>query len=369
MKPIMKIRMLGNFTITFQGKELTFTDFRSLQITRLFCFLSINPKNADKNTLATYIFKNSEVNRHNGIKTLIYRTRILFKEYFGIEQIIYAKGGYYYLSDAIDYQFDYRVILSAYEKFKAGIEPLEQAKLSIATYKGPLLPMVEGDIELIKLDHEITSAHAEMTIYALSSVLENNDLFSKLALSLFVDDANNDQLQVEIIQQMCEHHETDLAKRYFDVVHNSYASHLSRVAQLKIDEMIQAQHQLFNDYMQAINNDFGVYAFVCTPKEFVHLCQLRVRQMRRGKWKGFVVKISTSQASDLLLDDFIYNLRSGDCISRFSEREYFLLLNVKEKNIKNIMKRLKAYDSHLSYEYRNLASLAKKKTRTRKEAV
>lgn len=368
MKPIMKIRMLGNFTIAYQGQELSFADFRSLQITRLFCFLSINPTNADKNTLATYIFKNSEANRHNGIKTLVYRTRMLFKEYFGIEQIIYAKGGYYYLSDAIDYQFDYQVILSAYEKFKAGIEPLEQAYLSIATYKGPLLPMIEGDTELTKLDHEITQAHALMAIYALNHAYGNNDAFSKLAKSLFLDDANNDPLQVEIIQQMCEHHENDLAKHYFDVVHSSFKSHLSKVAQLKIDEMIQTQHQLFDNYMQAIDNDFGVYAFVCTPKEFAHLCQLRVRQMRRGKWKGFVVRISSSQSSDLLLDDFIYNLRSGDCISRFNDKEYFLLLNIKEKNIKKIMKRLKVYDPNLTYEYRNLASLTNKKIRTRRKA-
>ena len=152
MDSVLKVQMLGEFSITANGKSISNQDNRSHKIWSLLAYLIINHNKVVKqNELIQVLWDENDhgVNPVGALKTLFYRARLELDNLWegaGKQLILRQSNGYTWNHDfAMTLDVEEFEILS--EKLEASSEPnLEDAVQLVRLYHGEFLERLSAEL-------------------------------------------------------------------------------------------------------------------------------------------------------------------------------------------------------------------------------
>ena len=368
--PIMKISVLGKFSIEYNGHIISDDLNRSKKMWNLLAFIVINHKSAiTQSRFIDALWSNDNSNPVNALKAQLFRTREMLKP-LGLEEdgcILSSRGAY-------SWNPEYEIVLDA-EVFEELVRDAETSSLStqdkinkyleaLQLYEGDFIPKLAGEVWTIPISARYHSIYLD-AVKKLCSLLDNEndcETIIKVILKAIEIDNLDETLHCILITAYIR------CDRYKDALdhYDSATGILYRNLGVNPSEELRALYSQIMDTQKALETDLVIIqehlmensldngAFFCEYGYFVKTYQLTKRRLERLGLSTYLCLVTlqsdkgkTPELSKLdaymakLMEILKLSLRNGDVVSKYSGAQYILMLPcVNFENAEMVMNRI-----------------------------
>lgn len=362
----IKVEMLGDFSIAFDGAQITKRVKRSSKIWKLLQYLiTFRGKSIPQEELID-VFCGSDVvgNPGSALRTMVYRARSALAE-SGVryaEEMILSKDGGYSWNNAPQCTVDAEEFESLWKKAGVCVDDDERLELllkAIELYKGDFLPNSAGEMWVMPLSRWYRSIYIEC-VHAALELLTNTGHAAK------AEELSTRALQLDPFDEVIlEFHlrslltqgkfaeANDEYKRaenmFYDVLGISFSDNLrellSQIKRPVVKENISLE-ALMDEWLDGA--DFPG-AYYCEPSEFKTLFRIETRSVPRSGRTAYLVRIDTKPEINAKNGGVMGRLgmlipsvlRMGDLFTRASPSQYLLMLHsLTYENCKDLINRI-----------------------------
>lgn len=379
-----EITLLGKFSMTIDGKDITESLGSSKKKVDLICYLILN----HNKTVSSYDMfdalwpNNDNGNPESSLKTLVSRTRSMF-ESFGLYDTILTRGGFYLWNDEnADIYVDV-FELERLHKLLTTVKVLTPEadadfQRTTAIYNGDLLPTASSSdswsVPKSMYYHNLYIEIINHYISLLSAAKRDNDIIYVSRKALDIDPFDS-ELNLRLLEALTAAGRHQEALAQYNCTNNIHYTYLGVRPSDEILTFYKNLIRIENDSSRSIeavrseleSDDTGSGAFMCEYAIFKDIYQLNMRNLKRFGASMFLslVVLSPIDKNDndfLLLDKMVtdlgevikFSLRRGDTVSRYSPNQYTLLLPMVDYSTGSmVMERVKAafYKRHPGTRY------------------
>lgn len=357
---VIKIKALGKFSLSDGGNLLNDDILRSDMLKKLLIYILIHRQRliGTQELLEVLWTENEPENPIGALKNLMYRLRNVLKTVFGNEKFIVTGSSAYRWNPQIEVMLD----IEAFESYIVSARQEKNQILAMENYE-KALQMYHGDF----MDNALTEHWAMiMTTHYhslfLSSTKELADLYMHIGQyremegicmhGLKVDSAD-ERLHCSYIMSLIRQNKTELAIKSFDdatkILYEALGIRNSDELEKVQRELLKMNRGKKEGCMKTIYNDMteeenpiGVY--MCGYPVFREICRLETRKNARfgevdclllltmelkecakadnSKMERFIIKQAMKQLEDSLKE----TLKTGDVVTRYSDRQLVVLL-------------------------------------------
>lgn len=375
---LLKVNMLGAFSITFHGITLDEEQQRAKKLWMLLEYLLANRKRSNsQERLAELLWGDEDIaDPANALKNLVYRLRQFLAEKFedNATQFILFERGAYSWNNHIECELDFELFEETYRTVKSQrldeemkIAELEQA---ISLYSGYFLTHSSSVSWVIPLQKYYQRIYIEcITMY--SEILEKRKNYNEIirvcqkALSV---DSFEEILHKLIIQSLISLGKSKEALLHYEQVNELFYNELGVRPSTEITDLYRSivktayavEIDLSIIQKEIMSSDTETGAFFCDYEVFKHIYRVVARSsMRTGEAVFFALLtlIDRRHEQPVNLEDRYWNdymkllekvigdsLRKSDIVARYSPRQYVLILPaITYENSKMVLGRLVSY--------------------------
>jgi len=351
-KTVLRVELLGGFTIICNGKHITEQARKSSKVWRLLQYLITNRYRSvsQDELLEVFCDEDLQVNPGSVLRTMVYRARGALEK-SGLdcaENLIIAKSGGYSWNNTIECTTDIEEFESLIKK--AGAEGLDNRnKLDLllraaALYKGDFLPNSTSDLWVIPL------VRYYRTLY-LGCVHDAVDLLDGFGQNTEAEELCTRALCIDPFdEQLIEHHlralitqdKADEALRvykkmetmFYDVLGVNFSDNLrSLYSKIQYQET-KSQMTLEELLEEWISDADYPGAYYCDASIFKALFQIEARSVPRSGRTAFIIRFDTKHDPKGKDGGIMKQLgmaiprclRMGDLFTRSSPSQYMILL-------------------------------------------
>ena len=369
---IMKIYMLGDFTITCGKIELTEKDSRASKIWRLIQYLILQRHRfVSHNELIDVLCSDEDIrNPANTLRTMIYRARALLAKggFDTPEEMILSKSGGYNWNNKVHYIVDVEELEAAYEEANNCTEKSAQldALLKVTEiYRGDFLPESAGERWVLPYGRKYRSLYISCVHKALKLLIESGRLSEAEELcsrALRIDPFDEKILEYRLRSLIALGKNTEAYDEYrsmetmfYEIMGVRFSEDLRKLHNQIIRPAVNEElslEEMLEDWLKGV--DFPG-AFYCDLSVFRAVYQIESRNAYRlsNAYKSakstFIVRIDTKQevgerrvgVMKQLGMVIPASLRRGDLFTRASPNQYLLMFkNLSYENCKMLVDRI-----------------------------
>ena len=355
----LKVNMLGEFTIEYNGKVITDREGRSKKLWLFIEYLmTFRGREISQNDLIDLLWPDEKNgNPANTLKTLVHRARTLLDtlDFFDAKDMIIYRRGTYAWNSAIDMVVDLDVFEAHIkEAEKEGITAehrLHEIMTAIEMYKGDFLPRLSLESWAVP----ISTYYHTMYIKAVSNVIDilagikDWEAIIGITQKAIEIDPYDEKLHYHLIQALVNTKNQQIAKNHYESVKKMFFERFGVAPSDEFNSLykkvIRTVHQTENnievirDALGEREHDSG--AFYCEYEVFKEIYQLEVRNSARTGQAIFILLISVtdskgntpgqrqlSSAMSKLLLTVNESLRRGDVYTKYSPSQYLIMLQM-----------------------------------------
>ncbi len=366
-----KITMLGGFTLTSDGNQISDKANRTHKLWNVLAYLIYHRDRMVPQAEFIDQFWPDEtgVTPANALKTQFYRIRAMLEPVFGpdFQPILSQRGGYEW-NPAIETEVD----LDQFAELFLKVSQPDASKSKRKTLLRDILQLYRGDF-LPKLSSNrwtvpITAKYHDMyleSVIRYSTILEEEGLYEEMvavAQRAVTIDALDERLHTLIVRGLLNQGKHTAALTHYDYATDLLYRSLG-VQQWKdlreLYDKIMETEQAFETDLTVIQHDLQETAriegaFLCAYGMFREIYRLEARRHARSHDNIQVALITVSspdgsipqqkvlnRTMDQLLEVIMQTLRSGDVLSRYSGAQYVIMLpGATQEDSKMIINRL-----------------------------
>lgn len=351
------VTMFGGFEITVNGKTLNDNVNRSHKLWELLSYLIINRKrNISRVELIEQFWADeSQSNPVNALKTLLHRIRATLEPLFGGDvNPILSHVGICSWNPEIECTLDIEIVQELYDRTLqpeiSEDEKLECYERIFNLYKGDLLPKLHDHLWVISLQAYYHSIYVSM-IKSYAAILESREQYQEMSAvctrATQIESLDED-IYYLLISALIKLGETTAALNQY----NAVVEHLYRSFGIRPSARLRGLYDTIMNLNRPPESDIDLVeadlrevasqsgAYFCEYDFFRAAYQVDSRRMQRG---GICVHIAMLTLSSngkttvipAVWDDMmkiaqkaiIKSLRVGDIVSRYSEKQFIVLLH------------------------------------------
>lgn len=378
----LKVSMFGEFTIKAGDLIIDNQINNSKKITSLLSFLLLSAgKSTSIYELFETIWPESEQDTPaNGLKTLLYRLRMVFKNCHlpFYKEIILVRNGTYRFNPEIPCEIDaLNFEQSCNTLFSNSTMPKEKETLLkhvISLYKGEFLPICSTEEWVIRQNLYYKSLYLKC-IYALIDILKeqkNNPAITEYCRLALIHEPFDEHIHYHLILSLINQARYAEAKKQYKYVSQQFYNTMgvtpSESFQLLYQKILNSEKHK-NTNLSFITKNLNEHnhisgAFFCDYGIFKYIYQLQARLASRYDSSAFLVLITLSTKSNpknvnlisIAMEQFLITLqtclRKNDVVTRYSRSQVLLILcSKKEHNCRLVIGRVldqfkKIYPNH-----------------------
>ena len=180
MKPVLKVQMFGEFSISVDGKSISNHDNRSRKIWSLLAYLILNHDKVIKQSELIQILWDEDdrgVNPVGALKTLFYRARTELDNLWdgAGKQLIVSQGNGYTWNDDIPMTLDVETFEELGERLSAQTEDnLEDAVALVRLHRGEFLERLSTELWVMPITAYYHNAYNFHLLRIMPTLLEEN---------------------------------------------------------------------------------------------------------------------------------------------------------------------------------------------------
>lgn len=355
-KDLIKVKMLGDFSIEYKGQTLGESAFHSKKSRLLLAYMIYNrSREIAPQELIDLLWsdKDKEVNGKGSLKTAFYRVRSILDELDEDcgHRFILNKNGVYSWNNRIPLELDTEVFEEQCYQAEASQDLNDRLNISqnvLAEYDGLFLNGLENNSWVKHLMDYYSNLYLDAA-YKGIEFLEANGLSDSVIFfcrKAIARDPYNQSLYAHLIRNLIENNDRKEAAAQYNII----SEKLGETFGIQPDEELR---ELYKDAVQSLNEDIisfdEVYeqlqeqnirrgALVCDYDFFKILHHSAARAISRtgeayhlvlltlsGKEKE-MAKHSLARAMDNMQDILRSNLRAGDSVTRCSKSQFIVML-------------------------------------------
>ena len=353
----MKVKMLGQFEISYKGVVLNVDTIRSNMIELLLVYLLMNRhKEVLTTEMAEVLWREEESDNPLGaLKNLMYRLRRLLKETFGEEDIFITGRGSYTFNPSIDVEID----IDVFEKELNQVEMVEHSQQKVklisalSLYKGEFLPKQIKHHWILQQNVYYQSLYNN-SLKVLLSILENDCEYiemEKWCIQALKYDSLDEMIHYRFMVSLIKQGKNQLAMDHYLLMKQRLFDELGVLPNEGLQTLYQTLLRKDNDRQLDLvviqqdlkENKLVNEAFFCDYSIFKEIYRLEARRLERfgisvycclitcdvtlpipqtSKLYASTMKKIMEELKELLLHD----LRVGDVIANYSKSQYVCLL-------------------------------------------
>lgn len=350
------VHMLGEFSITYNGKTISSQSKRSKKIWQFLEYiLAYNGKDIPEDTIIDLLWPDDTKSSSpaNALKTLLHRTRELLSALElpdTMEPIIRKRNTYSWNSklpleiDTAEFDRNAIAAMNASDP-KARLEHLLRA---IELYKGDFIPgdnMEPWAVPLVTYYHSSYLKIVHDAISALESQKRYNEILNIATFASSLD-PYDEQLHYYIIVSLLHTGKQQAALKQYqfvtDLMYNEFGVNPSKRI-MELYEQINRRDNTESQDLDAIKEDLKETAaeqgaYYCEYSVFKHICHIQTRTAMRSPLPACLgifslgLNLDTEDPTEIsaimkrLGKVIQHSLRKGDVYTRYSVTQYLVLL-------------------------------------------
>ncbi len=354
-KPIFKISMLGEFTISVGTNSISDQSNHSKKIWNLLEYLIIHRnKEVSQNELIELLWDDEEGSNPTGaLKTLVHRARALLKSLdYKEEQIILQRRGTYSWNPEILCIVDVDEFERLHKEGSNGKDKDEKLKKyyqAFALYKGDFLPKTSFEPWIVPINAYYHSLYLKL-VHELIELLEDAKEYSKMieicSQAISIDPYDEDIHYHLILSLYRSGNQRAAIQQYStttDLLFSKFGVTPSDELKLLYREILKTSKHIEND-LETIKSNLKEHkkengAFFCEYEFFKDIYRLEARAAERTGNSIYLCLITIltvsgntpelsllNKSMDQLKVTIIDSLRLSDIFSRYSISQYILML-------------------------------------------
>ncbi|MFR7590452.1 MAG: BTAD domain-containing putative transcriptional regulator [Longibaculum sp.] len=338
----INVTMFKCFTVQIEDKVMDTNDIKSDKLVKLFAYLLYHHKrNILSSELEDMLWMYEEVNNPLGaLKNLIYRLRVLLKNYFFIDDFIMTGSGTYSINK------DYCIHIDTLEFEKMIDKPKTEKDYQniLSLYKGKYMIEITDDHRIItKRSYYHSLFIDDMIDYAYQLKKQQDYLKMEKVLRQVINIEQYEEslyrLLIESLYYQKHYHEA--MKMYKETI-----AFLHKTLGIKpSQEMIELCHLLQKENCQEVDivqiqkdiQENSPGAFDCEFETFKDICKIQARLMGRLGYQNHVCLLSLNTSDHQYINEIekymqmihkalSERLRKGDVFSRIGKNQFAILL-------------------------------------------
>jgi DNA-binding SARP family transcriptional activator len=356
----LHVQMLGDFAIHYDGETVLSGYSRNNKAIYLLQYLLTHRgRGINRDTLMEVLYGHEETeNPANALKLIVHRLRRLLLS-FGLpdqEYVFFKNGKYGWNIDIpceVDTELFQKILKEADQKSMSPEQRIDHYKKAISLYGGDFLPSLSTEDWVAPLAVHYQDQCISCIRKACRLLEESDDPATMLqitghAASIF---PYNEEIQLLKIQSL---HRT---KRYkealatyeatVEMLYNEFGVSPSEELLSVYREMttdLQEISASVNDIKEAIKEDTNENgAYYCNFQNFADTYRLIVRSMERSGMSAFLALCTVDPPDGIhaLRNAIKDSLRRGDFFSRYSTKQYLMLLmGINQENCDIVFRRI-----------------------------
>lgn len=368
---ILKINMLGEFSLTYNGKTISDQSNRSKKLWVLLEYLiTFRDKEISQNDLVDLLWPDDEIsNPINTLKTLLHRARASVAElgFSGGKDLVVARRGTYAWNTSIPLWVDADQFDTYCHEAETVSEPNHKLELllkALDLYKGDFLPKSSLEPWAVPISTYYHSQYIK-TVHDTLQLLNESKLYTDaiaVCQKAVVIDPYEESFHKELIQALVRTNSPQAALKHYEYVTELF---FDQFGVTPSDELTAIYREIVRTE-SAVELDLGVIktnlaeaervpgAFFCEYEFFKDIYKLSARSCARN---GQVIQIALltvenrvgetlekkqlKLAMNHLKDIVAVSLRRGDVFTRCSISQYLLMLPAASlENSQNVLDRI-----------------------------
>lgn len=352
---VLKINMLGEFSMSYEGKMINEQSRRSRKMWALMQYMvTYHEREISQNELIELLWPKGDIENPVGaLKTQLYRLRTVL-DTLGIpgDNIIVNSMGTYAFNNKLDYEIDFNVFEDTY---KRGVEALsDKEKLNcflqaLELYKGDFLHKSSNEQWVTPLNayyHSIFLRIVHESTEILFSFNQFKDVITICRKAIIIDQFD-EAIHIMLIKALLEQGDKQAAKTHYtyvmDLYYNQHAINPSPNLVAMYSDIMRSEN-MNEANVSAIKSELAEKedaegAFLCEYDAFKHIYRLEVRESERSGRTSFIALISVTgrdntqltpkqinKTMEKLVAAINSSMRTSDVFARYSASQFVLLL-------------------------------------------
>ncbi len=387
---ILKINMLGEFSITYKNKIINEKSRRAKKMLTLLQYLiTYHNREISQSELIELLWaENSSENPTGALKTSLHRLRAMLSELELPEgqDIIVNSAGTYAFNNALECEIDFDIFESLYKKSVQALSEKEKTALylkAIEIYKGDFLPKAGDDAWVAPMNKYYHALYVRIVREAVA-ILERHkryeDIIGICRKAILIEKLD-DSIHYNLIKSLLAIGDKSAAKAHYsyvmDLFYNQNGINPSPELVALYEQTLENENALNVDLDSVkeilYEKDEIAGAFFCEYEFFKHIYQLEIRDAERYARPVHICLITVTDKNGMLPDPRELNktmnkligcikmsLRSRDVFARYSASQFIILLpNINGSDCETVLGRINSRytaenpksESVLNYKY------------------
>ncbi len=357
MEGKLQVKMLGGFSIEWNGKRIDDSENRSRKIWLLLAYMiCFRDRRINQDELVSALWENEESSENpaNAMKTMLHRLRVMLAplgENAG-HRLIIRKAGCYAWNTDIPIETDFETLE---QLCKAGNSESDEAKKldfysrAVELYTGDFLPKFSMETWVLPLEAYYRRIYIETVIETLA-ILEGrreNDKIIILSRKALLTDPYNEELYRCLLRSLLDIGDKDGAASVYEEMSDKFFSNFGVMPSEDIRSMyreamcsVNNKMLLIGELKDQLREKGGAQgALICDYDFFRVLYQAEARLIARsgdtyhialftvsGKEGNKLPKRSLERVMENLQKQICENLRLGDSAAKCSSCQFVLML-------------------------------------------
>ncbi len=352
---MIHIRMLGEFTITYQDKIISDQVNRSKKVWTLLEYLiAFHNKEISQFTLIDLLWPDGQnEDPLNSLKTLLHRARGLLEDLeFGEKKLLVHRRDTYAWNNSLPFDIDIELFEDICHKVSnPSLPAAERIELSLTAfrlYRGEFLPKSSNESWAISLSTHYQALYTKL-VYDLCELLakeQNYNQIVEIASTAAAFDPYDEQLHFLLIdslyrsgkqKQALAKYESVMSLFYdkFGITPSGILSDLYQKI-VKTENATETDLTIIQDELK--EQDAQQRAYQCEYSVFQNLYRVEARSATRSGLSVFLCLVTIecnskkepsaliAKAMSRMSETIAVALRSGDVFSRYSVNQYIIML-------------------------------------------
>lgn len=352
----IQIRMLGEFTLSYQGNVISDKDNRSKKIWTLLEYLiTFHTREISHSTLIDLLWPNadSSIDSENALKTILHRARATLDRlgYTDHKLIIHRRDTYAWNNDAafdLDTDhFEYYCSCASNSNLSVN-ERMDYYYRAFELYKGNFLPKSSEEdwaMPVITYYHSLYINAVHSMIELLLPQEKYNEIIQICSAASMID-SYDEHIHYHLIRSLYmtgnQKRAIEQYKYVMQLFYDTFGINPSEEITKLYSEIIQKENSPVSD-LNIIKERLREHntkrsAYLCDFSVFQNLYHIEARSAARSGLSVFLCLITLdtpgssgnrtlmSSAMNRMSETIAHSLRSGDVYSRFSVNQYIIML-------------------------------------------
>ncbi|MDO4552022.1 MAG: BTAD domain-containing putative transcriptional regulator [Bacillota bacterium] len=375
MESVLRVNMLGEFTLAYEDKIIDDRSTRSKKLWLLLEYLiTFREKEISQNDLIELLWPEDEIdNPANALKTLLFRVRstVATLGFAGGKEIITYRRGTYALNPDIPVEIDaeeFEELLKKAEQTR-GEEKLTCLLEAADLYKGDFLPKSALEAWVVPISTYYHSRYIK-SMHELLTLLEEQERYPEIisvCQRAVAIDPYDESFHYSFIKALVETGAQQRAMQHYSYVKDLFFSQFginpSPELTALYKEVVKTSQSTELDLSiikDSLTEEEAGGAFFCEYEFFKSVYQLTARTVLRTGQSAYLVLLTITDSAgrqppqkalnkhmELLKDCIADSLRKGDVFTRYSVSQYLIMLpSLSYENTEMVMGRVTRFFRH-----------------------